>query len=58
VQLKLNRAKTRHENHQVMSGLQFQAELVRDRNVSFTAGKRPATAVASWGQQASWAGDV
>jgi hypothetical protein len=58
VQLKLNRAKTRHENHQVMSGLQFQAELVRDRNVSFKAGKKLATSVASWGQQASWAGDV
>lgn len=58
VQLKLHRAKTRHENHQVMSGLQVQAELVRDRNLSFTASKKSAVSTAAWGQQASWAGDV
>jgi len=57
VQLRLNRAKTRHENHQVMSGLQFQAELVRDRNLSFTAGKKPATSLAAWGQPAAWASE-
>ncbi len=55
VQLRLGRLRTRHENHQVLSGLQFQAELVRDRNVSFTAGKKPPASVAAWGQPAAWA---
>ena len=58
VQLQLARVKTRHENRQVLSGLQFQAELVRDRNVSFTAGKKPASSTAAWEQAAAWAGDV
>ncbi len=57
VQLRLDRLRTRHENHQVLSGLQFQAELVRDRNVRFTAGKKPPASVAAWGQPASWAGE-
>lgn len=57
VQLRLDRLRTCHENHQVLSGLQFQAELVRDRNVSFTASKKPAASVTAWGQQASWAGN-
>lgn len=54
VQLKLDRVRTRQEGGQVLSGLQFQAELVRDRNVSFAAGKRPAASVASWEQRPSW----
>ena len=58
VQLRPERLQTRHENQQVMSGAKFQAELVRDRNVSFTAGKKNTTSVAVWGQQTAWAGDV
>jgi hypothetical protein len=58
MQLRLDRLKTRHENQQVLSGLQFQAELVRDRNLSFTAGKKPSASVAAWGRPCSWAGEV
>jgi recombination protein RecA len=58
VQLRLDRVATRHENQKVMSGLQFQAELVRDRNFNFTAGKKSPDSVAAWSQKTSWAGDV
>ncbi len=57
VQLRLDRLRTRHENHQVLSGMRFQAELVRDRNVSFTAGKKQPSPVAAWGGQATWAAE-
>jgi hypothetical protein len=54
VQLRLDRLRTRHENHQVLSGLQFQAELVRDRNISFSASKKSSVSTAAWGQPAAW----
>lgn len=57
VQLKLDRVRTRQEGGQVLSGLRYQAELVRDRNVSFRAGKKQAASVAAWGQPAAWAGE-
>jgi hypothetical protein len=58
VQLRLDRIATRHENHTVLSGLQFQAELVRDRNRDFTTGKKPAASVTAWKQKVSWVGGV
>ena len=57
VQLRLDRLRTRHENHQVLSGMQFQAELVRDRNVSFSVGKKQPSSVAAWGSRTAWAAE-
>ncbi len=51
VQLKLDRLRTQHEGGQVMSGLRFQAELVRDRHSSL---RKPAASVAAWQQPALW----
>jgi hypothetical protein len=51
VQLKLDRLRTRQEGGQVLSGWQFQAELVRDRTASW---KKPAASVAAWEQSAAW----
>jgi len=51
VQLKLDRVRTRQEGGKVLSGLQFQAELVRDRGAVW---KKPAASVAAWGQAAPW----
>jgi recombination protein RecA len=55
MQLKLDRLRTRQEGGQVLSGLQFQAELVRDR---FSAAKKPSASVAAWGQSTAWAGET
>jgi hypothetical protein len=51
LQLKLDRLRTRQEGGQVLSGLQFQAELVRDR---FASAKKPAASVAAWGHSTPW----
>lgn len=58
VQLQLSRLHTQHESGRVISGLRFQAELVRDRNVSFTAGKKQPASVAAWGLPTPWAGSL
>ncbi|HEY3927443.1 MAG TPA: ATPase domain-containing protein [Candidatus Koribacter sp.] len=56
VQLKLDRLRTQQEGGQVFTGLRFQAELIRDRQSSFT--RRPSASVAAWQQPAAWTTNV
>lgn len=55
VQLKLDRLRSRQQGGEVLSGLQFQAELVRER---FAPARKPAASVAAWEQSVPWAGDA
>jgi hypothetical protein len=57
VQLHLARIATQHDN-QVLTGSQFRADLLRDRNGMFAPGKKPVASVTSWSHRAAWAGIV
>lgn len=58
VRLHLARIATQHENRMVLTGSQFRADLVRDRNGMFAPGKKPASSDTSWSHRATWAGVV